>query len=178
MSCNFLPKAHIDALVSYATSQPSGICSTAYRIIGGEYQWRAVDTLRSRQHEYGYIDADELGRTLWVANAQSVNARYEDSSCAARVAEAEAYRFTPVSLVTIADNATPGDEDEDDRIARTILKAISGYEYQTMELPGWETSWAAAWAREMRECAAGHLARPSDAWEITEDMTKPGRRVA
>ena len=95
---------------------------------------------------------DQVGQMLLDTNAASAGARHQEAS------ELYIYSYTtPVRF---------------DWEAIDILKAISCYEYQTCEAPGWDTSTAKAFCEGLRDAIIPALPGYNDApWEITTTST-------
>lgn len=95
---------------------------------------------------------DQVGQMLLDTNAASAGARHQEAS------ELYIYSYTtPVRF---------------DWEAVDILKAISCYEYQACEAPGWDTSTAKAFCEGLRDAVIPTLPGYNDApWEITTTST-------
>lgn len=95
---------------------------------------------------------DKVGQMLLETNAASAGARRQEN------AELYIYSYaTPVRF---------------DWEAIDVLKAISCYEYQACEAPGWDTSAAKAFAEGLRRAVIPALPGYTDApWEITTTST-------
>ena len=95
---------------------------------------------------------DQVGQMLLDTNAASAGARHQEAS------ELYIYSYTtPVRF---------------DWEAIDILKAISCYEYQACEAPGWERSAARAFCEGLRRAVTPALPGYTDApWEITTTST-------
>lgn len=112
------------------------------------------------RHALGADTADEIGAMLWAENVKSVRHRYPNNDGNSMPG--------PISF-------TPGEADAYHlpSNARTfepvaILKAISGYEYQTCEHPGWEDSQAHAFCEVLRDTMIRCLPGYEEAtWEIS-----------
>jgi len=95
---------------------------------------------------------DQVGQMLLDTNAASAGARHEETP------ELYIYSYTtPVRF---------------DWEAVDVLKAISCYEYQACEAPGWERSAARAFCEGLRRAVTPALPGYTDApWEITTTST-------
>ena len=95
---------------------------------------------------------DQVGQMLLATNAASAGARHEETP------ELYIYSYTtPVRF---------------DWEAVDVLKAISCYEYQACEAPGWERSAARAFCEGLRRAVTPALPGYTDApWEITTTST-------
>ena len=95
---------------------------------------------------------DAVGQMLLETNAASAGARHEEAP------EPYIYSYaTPVRF---------------DWEAVDVLKAISCYEYQACEAPGWDTSAAKAFCEGLRRVIIPALPGYTDApWEITTTST-------
>ena len=95
---------------------------------------------------------DTVGQMLLETNAASIGARHEEAT------ELYIYSYaTPVRF---------------DWEAVDVLKAISCYEYQASEAPGWDTSTAKAFCEGLRRAVIPALPGYDDApWEITTTST-------
>ena len=95
---------------------------------------------------------DQVGQMLLDTNTASAGARHQEAS------ELYIYSYTtPIRF---------------DWEAVDILKAISCYEYQTCEAPGWDTSTAKAFCEGLRDAVIPALPGYNDApWEITTTST-------
>ena len=95
---------------------------------------------------------DQVGQMLLDTNAASVGARHEETP------ELYIYSYTtPVHF---------------DWEAVDVLKAISCFEYQACEAPGWEGSAARAFCEGLRRAVIPALPGYTDApWEITTTST-------
>ena len=95
---------------------------------------------------------DQVGQMLLDTNAASAGARHEETP------ELSLYSYTtPVRF---------------DWEAVDVLKAISCYEYQACEAPGWERSAARAFCEGLRRAVTPALPGYTDApWEITTTST-------
>lgn len=135
MSAYLVSHAHIDALVEMATRyRPGQHWPFSYFHAG---QWHRV---------YQGVNngaQNNLGRILWTANLASVAARYPEDTSGTRPGP---NGLTDQDII----------EYEYDMPAKTyspvaILKAICGYEYQSCEHEGWETSEAHAITAALRD---------------------------
>ena len=95
---------------------------------------------------------DQVGQMLLDTNAASAGARHEETP------ELYIYSYTtPVRF---------------DWEAVDVLKAISCYEYQACEAPGWDRSAARAFCEGLRRAVTPALPGYTDApWEITTTST-------
>ena len=95
---------------------------------------------------------DQVGQMLLDTNAASAGTRHQEA------AELYIYSYTtPVRF---------------DWEAVDVLKAISCYEYQACEAPGWDTSTAKAFCEGLRDAVIPALPGYNDApWEITTTST-------
>ncbi|QHO90284.1 hypothetical protein CWT12_01535 [Actinomyces sp. 432] len=88
---------------------------------------------------------DRMGQVLLDTNVDSVNARYNEDDVRIYQYRAPHHFWEPVH----------------------VLKAISCYEYNAREAPGWETSVAAAFCRSLRDTVVSYLPGYDEApWEI------------
>lgn len=95
---------------------------------------------------------DQVGQTLLDTNAASAGARHQEDT--------ELYIYS---------YATPARFDWE---AIDILKALTCYEYQANEAPGWDTSTARAFCEALRRAVIPALPGYDDApWEITTTST-------
>lgn len=156
MSAFVQDKAHIDALVALAVRGPSGEdVRPDYAWYGPRWEnergdWVQVDYNGGRSDR---IVADELGRMLWAENVRSVQYRYPDT-----LDNPEAMPgpcdFTPAEVLTYSwPLNTPR------LTAVDGLCAISGYEYQACEHPGWMTSEAYRFCGALRRSLCGVIER-------------------
>ena len=97
-------------------------------------------------------NCDAVGQMLLETNAASAGARHQEDT------ELYIYSYrTPVRF---------------DWEAVDVLKAISCYEYQACEAPGWDTSTARAFCDGLRSAVIPALPGYTDApWEITVTST-------
>lgn len=95
--------------------------------------------------------ASAVGQLLLDANAASVNTRYRENETYVYDYQRPAHVFEPIE----------------------ILKAIDGFNYQSCEAPGWETSEAHRYCYQLRETMIRRLPGYSaaDTWEITPTTT-------
>jgi hypothetical protein len=95
---------------------------------------------------------DQVGQMLLDTNAASAGARHQEDT--------ELYIYS---------YATPARFDWE---AIDILKALTCYEYQACEAPGWDTSTARAFCEALRRAVISALPGYTDApWEITTTST-------
>lgn len=140
MSAYVVDTAHIDYLVQAAIAYGQG----GYMYIRGE---------RTEYH-----NADMLGAVLLQENIASVMHRYPD--CAVDdlpgpipTQTVEGYTYREGGLPQITPVA--------------VLKAISGYEYQSCEHPDWTSSAAYEFCQQLRAAAINKLPGYHDAaWEV------------
>ena len=154
MSAFEVSDTHIDALVSAALQGAAyGPLSWHHGDIPGtapgemlpgheDYLAACQRTRREVNHE----NAGTWGATLLAENRRSVNHRYAEDEIEAP------YVFTRIVGVNPV----------------AILKALSCYEYQSCEHPGWATSEAHSFCEALRVHMIGQLPGYADAaWEIT-----------
>lgn len=95
---------------------------------------------------------DELGRALWLANLESVNYRYREKGGAEEIM---AFKFAPVRLPMV-----------------DIIKACHCFDYQSCEIPDWDTAWAKQASAAIREIAIrllpGYEAAPWGIYDTPE----------
>lgn len=99
----------------------------------------------------------EVGQMLWDENVKSVSHRYPDCDgkelpgpidCDFQYGQHDSKAFARISAVA-------------------VLKACDGYEYQSCEHPGWESSEAHSFLESLRHRAIGALPGYDDAqWEV------------
>jgi hypothetical protein len=88
-----------------------------------------------------------VGAMLWAENARSVNHRYNEEEWE----QPYLFRRLPGVPNPVA-----------------VLKALDGFEYQSCEHPGWETSEAHSFCASLRKTAIRRLKGYDDApWEVT-----------
>jgi hypothetical protein len=149
MSAFLQDKAHIDALVEASLRNYCGSSLNYY----WQGEWKRVTS----------ENADEIGLMLWGENYASVNYRYPD--CEGHDLPGKVgndwqsmlfYRYQPVRR---------------SYSAVQILQAIRGYEYQSCEHPGWETSEAKAFCDALTHSMISRLPGYEDAntWSIPDD---------
>lgn len=141
MSAFIVGKVHIDALVQ------AGLTFSRH----DRMRWYLPASGTQRcYHELDHTTVDAVGRMLWAENVTSWRYRYPDGPL---VAEGTDYTFP----VTRAKRLS----------AVETLKAVSCYEYQSCEHPGWETSEAKAFCDALRMRAIHGLPGYEDAaWEV------------
>lgn len=116
----------------------------------------------------GYHNANRIGAELLAENIASVNHRYPD--CALDDLPG------PIPTPSAADfqyrhsqyvNLDPVN----------VLKAISGYEYQSCEHPAWETSNAKEFCDRLRHAMIDRLPGYDESpyWSVTREMAQPTR---
>ncbi|WCA42335.1 hypothetical protein [Actinomyces oris] len=111
-----------------------------------------VYTSNSQALTIDRTNRDKVGQMLLDTNAASAGARHQEDT--------ELYIYS---------YATPARFDWE---AIDILKAISCYEYQANEAPGWDTSTARAFCEALRRAVIPALPGYADApWEITTTST-------
>lgn len=150
MSAFVVDREHIDALLERAMA-PSGYG-------GDRFHWYDRDA-ESWHELISYENAGEVGRMLWAENVKSVQYRYDDEPVSDLPGpaglsdeEVDGYSYTtPARRLTIVQ----------------ALKAISCYEYQSCEHPGWETSSAYGFCDALRHKLIGQLPGYDDApWGV------------
>jgi hypothetical protein len=156
MSAFEVSDTHIDVLVSAALQRRHGDTLTWYHgDIAGTRPGEALPSredyltaLKAARREVNSENAETWGATLLAENRRSVNHRYDED-------EIEA----PYTFTEYAGHINPV----------AILSAISCYEYQACEHPGWKASEAhdfcEALRREMIRQLPGYGSAP---WEITD----------
>lgn len=167
MSCYIVDREHIDTLLLAATQLGRGSGITWQ---GDEENDADMRDLTSAGIGCNFRtsrgDLSPVGRMLWRENVRSVQHRYPD---------------------TIEDGVMPGpiSFDELEAMAYTVpgrmfgpilhpakvLVALSAYEYQTCEHPGWRDSEAHAFCESLREAALGAIIAKvpgaRDCWNAT-----------
>lgn len=149
MSAYVVDQVHIDLLVNAGLRGPSD------RTVSPGNAWRDLSwydlpsaDLRSlpwseTHHHLRRLDfttADAVGAMLWTENMASVAYRYNDAEDMPG----------PIGL-TAADGLTYRWKDPGYRMtAVEALQALAGYEYQSCEHPGWETSQAHSYCEALR----------------------------
>lgn len=163
MSAWMVSKAHIDAMVAAAMgfSEPheSGM------------RWAQYFDNESGQHtvEIHYTDhtrASEVGMMLWAENLASIHYRYPDT------AESDNDYPGPLGFSS-ADVATYKWRRTTELAPEVILNAISCYEYQSCEHPGWRTSEARSFCDALRHKMIYTLPGVRSApWGLDEDHVR------
>ena len=159
MSAYVVDKRHIDALVTAALRLPHPGSQMRWLDPGApeetDYQrgevWgsTALASYRTRVRYMTRENATAVGRMLLFENMRSVSHRYDEPL------ELPDYDYTTYGLTL-----TPVQ----------ILMALSGFEYQACEHPGWENSEAHAFCEALQREAIRALPGYDDAgtWEITQ----------
>lgn len=102
---------------------------------------------------------DELGRALWLANLDSLNARYSQPD---QIAEDRQALFEILSfrhaLVELP--------------AAHVVKACDCYDYQSCEVPDWGAAWANTACSAIREAAISELTKDAP-WGIDDPPGGP-----
>lgn len=162
MSCLILPKEHIDVMCWAAAEfsnrlidYPSG--AIRLRHPDGSIERIQISSGRSCDEE----GLTRLGQILTEGNYRSVNARYGED------APVPVYRWEPPRST--------------DWSCEEVIRAVSCYEYQSCESPGWRDSAAAGACSAIREICvegivecAGARCGHGLAWEIGPE-TEPAR---
>jgi hypothetical protein len=160
VSAFVVPKAHIDALLT-AGLWPAWSTYGPLRWFDVEevdpecfeegLPWSSIAPRWSDEHRRELTDetAGMVGAMLWAENRRSVNHRYAENDWE------DPYIF----------KALPGEPSAVD-----VLKALSGYEYQSCEHPGWAVSEAKRFCEALRGRAIRWLPgyESSDAWAIKD----------
>lgn len=160
MSAYVVDKAHVDYLVR------AGLAPNHYgplrwldpTVPPGERDYEpgammggptASETYEAKRRELNEATADRVGAMLWSENARSVSYRYDDESydtipgpCDFDELALAGYRYEGGRL-----SPSPL-HPQVDPVA--VLKACDGYEYQSCEHPGWESSEAHAFLDALR----------------------------
>lgn len=183
MSAFVVDKVHIDLLVTAGLELPGryGPMSWFYRDPTAEERERAsvpgvaipvssVELANELRRTLTRGTASFVGMTLWLENVASIEFRYPDTEethrnypgpIAFEREQAESYHFEKV----------PGMVDP-----LVVLKAISCYEYQSCEHPGWAVSEAAAYCRQLQAQAVRRLPgyEEADGWgDFDRDVFLP-----
>ena len=149
MSAFVVSESHIDYIVRAA-------CTYNVRSRWIKYDGQTVE----------FTNADKIGAALIAENIASVMYRYPD--CALDGLPG------PIPTPSAIDYEMPvfGPQPK----AVQVLKAISCYEYQSCEHPGWKTSAAKAFCEDLRTGAISHLPGYEEAeWEV--DYERDASRV-
>ena len=149
MSAIRVSKSHIDILITAALhlSRMDTMCYEVISVVEGEI----VRTMRPVHEDK---DLDALGQMLWDENLLSINHRYRDEN----------------------DEPTPYKFRTDIRgyDAASVLRAISFYEYQSCEHPGWrKNSEARAFCEGLIRHAASQLQDKTAPWGFEEEPNAP-----
>jgi len=156
MSAYVVDPAHVSYLLQAAITR-----NRPYGIYYGA--WDSQDRERIDEH-----NASRIGSDLMRENIASVMSRYLNSGhddlpgpITTPAAIDYTYRHSPYA------NLDPVN----------VLKAISGYEYQSCEHPEWETSNAKAFCDRLRLAMIDNLAGYDESpyWSVTDDMMYPTR---
>lgn len=156
MSAFEVDETHIDVLVSAALQRRHGDTLTWYfgdlpTTLPGNALVLASDraAMAKGRREVTSANAETWGAVLVAENRRSVNHRYAEDEIEAP------YVFSDYSASTFKPEA--------------ILSALSCYEYQACEHPGWEASEARAFCDALRHRMIRMLPGYSDApWEVTD----------
>lgn len=113
-------------------------------------------------------NASRIGADLLAENIRSVSFRYPDDAIddlPGPIPTPSAIDFTYRHSPYV--NTDPVN----------VLKAISGYEYQSCEHPEWETSAAKEFCDRLRHAMIGKLSGYDDSpyWSVTREMAQPTR---
>lgn len=163
MSAFIVDKAHIDAMIHAAAAVEHGQHTSGMR-------WWTVDDLRTVadydacRRELSYSDQesqDRAGSMLWAENLRSIEYRYPDTidnQCYPGPGDfmgwPDVFAYTCKGLRRTFDPVA-------------ILKAITCYEYQSCEHPGWKTSEARFFCDALKDKMIRNLPGYRDAaWEI------------
>lgn len=159
MSAFVVAKAHIDYLVSAGfhlgpgSSKLRWWASPPEAIADEEERQRFRYDYDANLHELTWDNAGMVGAMLWAENMRSVNYRYEEAEVE------EPYLFCEVDTEPLQ-----------------TLKAISCYDYQTCEHPGWLLSEARQFCLSLQDHMIGKLPGYDDrAWELLQ--AHPIRRI-
>ena len=156
MSAYVVDNRHIDALVTAALElplpghqmrwlKPGEPAPTDYKK-GEAWGSTALANYQARARHMTASEATAVGRMLLFENMRSVSHRYDDPL------DLPEYEYTP------HDGLSPV----------AVLKALSGFEYQACEHPGWKGSEAHAFCEALRDEAIRRLPGYDAAeWEVT-----------
>ncbi|MEU7925079.1 hypothetical protein [Micromonospora sp. NPDC049107] len=156
MSAFEVPNVHIDAMLTAGlrfaeTGYPLSWYWPSPTATSDRGSWTSSESqLESvqRRRDLTLPTAGRVGAMLLAENRASVNHRYAEDEIE------EPYLFTWL----------PGTPDP-----IVVLKALSCYEYQSCEHPGWRGSEAYQFCNALRRQAIGRLPRYSDAPWVIED---------
>ena len=168
MSAFVQGKEHIDAVICLALEGPKG------RPVNPGNAWYSFSYYHNGdRHNVRHEDADAVGAMLTAENARSVQYRYPDSGMDDLPGPVDngfvtdalmgSYRYPIYGSGPIAIAASPR------RLTAVEgLKAINGYEYQSCEHPGWESSAAKAFCDALKDALINALPGYDDAdtWSI------------
>jgi len=133
MSAFVVDKTHIDVLVRAAINRDYHSELRYYH----DHSWREVN----------HQTADTVGQMLWDENVRSVSYRYPHDSLESLPGRVDSPWLTPYLYRFNTPVAT----------AVEVLKAITCFEYQSCEHPGWETSEAHSFCKYLKDHAINQL---------------------
>ncbi len=159
MSAYVVDKAHIDAMVRLGLEGPSGYHGGPGGSWSDHYYVDDPSAMMGCRPVHVREERDRIGQMLASENIESVWHRYPDDKTIDGLpgpidkSDLMAYRYEPGKRLSIVDG----------------LVALSGYEYQSCEHPGWKTSEAYRYVDWLRGMLIHRLPgySESDAWEIT-----------
>jgi hypothetical protein len=159
MSAYVVGKEHIDALVRLASEGPAGYHGGPGGAWGGYYYVADADAPIGARAVNVKEDRNRVGQMLVSENVESVWHRYPDDKSI---------------------DSLPGPVDKSDLMAYVYergrhltaiegLVALSGYEYQSCEHPGWRSSEAYTFVDWLRGALIHRLPgyAEADTWEVT-----------
>jgi len=153
VSAYMVPKGHIDVLVSAARQGRDRLrwwdTDPAVHVANGETF--SLEFVREHMRELTDDNLGLVGAMLLNENRLSVNHRYREDEIEEPYLFRETEGYPP----------------------KVVLTAISGYEYQACEHPGWFTSEARQFCESLRDKMCGKL-RAEEGWEIARPAYQRG----
>lgn len=159
MSAYVVGKEHIDAMVRLGIEGPSGYHGGPGGAWGGYYYVDDATAPMGARSVHVSFERDRVGQMLASENIESVWHRYPDDKTIDSLpgpidkASLMEYRYEPGRRLSAVEG----------------LVALSGYEYQACEHPGWRASEAHAFVEWLRgaliHCLPGY--DEADTWEVT-----------
>lgn len=136
----------------------------------------AHETYEAKRRELTAETADRVGAMLWSENARSVSFRYDGEDYSTLPGPRDfsetalaGYFYVDVTRAPIQERRRMVAEGFSFRPVEpvAVLKACDGYEYQSCEHPGWETSEAKAYLEALRRRMIQLLPGYDEAeWEV------------
>lgn len=156
MSAYVVEPTHVDALLSIALH---GSSEGRAPWLKWRPQWVEIGGEEDRGGSLTAEMASRVGAELLAECIESVAYRYPDSDRSdlpgpIPTPDPDQYEFTDLGRVFSLGEC---------------LQAISGYEYQACEHPGWRVSYAYRFCAELRSNLVSHLRGEADTWEVTAD---------